>query len=91
MTVDIRWQSYNSDDFIFLPLMFYFGGNHVHFTTGSAVSLKASGGDVVGMLLPMGLNCDFGKHFGIDALTFFPLFESGNSKVALSLDFRFVF
>lgn len=91
MTADVRWQSYQSTEQVLIPLLIYLGGNHVHFTTGFTFLNASDSGSEPDLQTVLGLNCDFGKHFGIDALAILPVLYTGYAKSSLSLDFRFVF
>ena len=89
MTTDLRWVSFSGDDYMYLPLMFYFGGNNVHFLTGLAIK-GISDDESQQFQVPIGMNCDFGKHFGIDVLFILPA-SSKDPQWAFSLDARIVF
>lgn len=91
MTADVRWQSYQSTEQVLIPLLIYLGGNHVHFITGFTFLNASDSGSEPDLQTVLGLNCDFGKHFGIDALVILPVLYSGYAQSSLSLDFRFVF
>ena len=89
MTTDLRWVSFSGDDYMYLPLMFYFGGNNVHFLTGLAIK-GISDDESQQFQVPIGMNYDFGKHFGIDLLFILPA-SSKDPQWAFSLDARIVF
>ena len=88
MTADVRWVSFQEHDFVHVPFMIYLGGNHVHFITGITVRGR-NDDENQDVQVPIGLNCDIGRHFGIDVLYFLPSSDSRKDK-ALMLDFRFV-
>lgn len=88
MAADLRWVSFRGDDYMYMPLMFYFGGNNIHFITG--VTIKGgSDEESQEIQVPIGVNYDFGKHFGIDGLFILPSTKKFNG--ALMLDARVVF
>lgn len=86
MAIDARWLSYENKERLIFPMMIYLGGNYVHFITGTSLSITTNNG--VGsndINVPIGLNCDIGRHFGMDAVYF------AGPNNALAFDFRFVF
>ena len=85
ITADTRWLSFKNDWFLHIPMLIYLGGNHVHFISGFSVMATTSAENADEAQLTIGLNCDIGRHFGIDALIF-----TGNA-MSLTLDFRIVF
>jgi hypothetical protein len=86
MTLDTRWLSYDNINRILFPMMIYLGGNYVHFITGSSISMTSDNGvSSSDINIPIGLNCDIGRHFGMDALYF------AGPNNAWTFDFRFVF
>ena len=88
MAADLRWVSFRGDDYMYMPLMFYFGGNNIHIITG--VTIKGgSDEESQEIQVPIGVNYDFGKHFGIDGLFILPSTKKFNG--ALMLDARVVF
>ena len=88
MAADLRWVSFRGDDYMYMPLMFYLGGNNIHFITG--VTIKGgSDEESQEIQVPIGVNYDFGKHFGIDGLFILPSTKKFNG--ALMLDARVVF
>ena len=89
MTADLRWLSFRDENFMHLPIMFYFGGNSMHFFTGVTIR-GGSDEDPQEFQVPIGLNIDFGKHFGIDGLFILPS-STKRFNGALSLDARVVF
>ena len=91
MTADTRFVSYKDTNYGLIPVMIYLGGNVVHFTTGMALwfTSRSEDKDDLTLMFPLGLNCDFGRHFGIDGLMFFPV--AASSSPIFTLDFRFVF
>ena len=89
MTADLRWLSFRDENFMHLPIMFYFGGNSMHFFTGVTIR-GGSDDDPQEFQVPIGLNIDFGKHFGIDGLFILPS-STKRFNGALSLDARVVF
>ena len=88
MTADLRWVSFRGEDYVYLPLMFYVGGNSLHFITGATIR-GGSDEDAQEFQFPIGVNYDFGKHFGIDGLFILP--SSKHFNGALMLDARFAF
>ena len=88
VTADARWISFNSNDFVHVPFLIFLGGNHVHFITGTSILIANSASHSSNVQIPLGLNCDIGRHFGIDALFFAP---SNGSDGSITLDFRIVF
>ena len=89
ITADARWLSFNNKSFMHVPLMFYLGGNHVHFITGLSILAWSSNESSDNYQFPIGLNVDIGKHFGIDGLFFAP--SKSSHSVSLALDFRIIF
>ena len=87
MTSDVRL----GNNYGLIPMMIYLGGNVVHFITGMSMwfTLGADTKNDFTMMFPLGLNCDLGRHFGIDGLLLLP--AENSSKAIFSLDFRFVF
>lgn len=85
MTLDARWLSYQNRNDILFPLMMYLGGNYVHFITGTTIQYSSSNGSSNNLQIPLGLNCDIGRHLGIDALMF------AGKNTSYVLDIRFVF
>ena len=73
---------------MYVPLMIYLGGNHVHFITGLTFSVLHGTNNSDEIMFPLGLNVDIGRHFGIDALLFEPY---KYSNPTLNLDFRIIF
>jgi len=89
MTADARWLSSLEDhNYLYIPTLFYFGGNVVHFVTGPTFIGNSDNGHN-GVLLALGINWDIGRHVGIDALSFIPSKEY--MEVTIVLDFRVVF
>ena len=88
MTADARWLSFKDQSFMYVPLMIYLGGNHVHFITGLTFSVLHGTNNSDEIMFPLGLNVDIGRHFGIDALLFEPY---KYSNPTLNLDFRIIF
>ena len=88
MTADLRWVSFRGEDYVYLPLMFYVGGNSLHFITGATIR-GGSDDESQEFQFPIGVNYDFGKHFGIDGLFILP--SSKHFNGALMLDARLVF
>ena len=88
MTADARWLSFKDQSFMYVPLMIYLGGNHVHFITGLTFSVLHGTNNSDEIMYPLGLNVDIGRHFGIDALFFAPY---KYSNPTLNLDFRIIF
>ena len=89
ITADARWLSFNNKSFMHVPLMFYLGGNHVHFITGLSILAWSSNESSDNYQFPIGLNVDIGKHFGIDGLFFAP--SKSSHSTSLALDFRIIF
>ena len=85
ITADTRWLSFKNDWFVQIPMLIYLGGNHVHFITGVSVMATSNTDGPDDAQIPLGLNVDIGRHFGIDALVF------AGSHSSLTLDFRIVF
>ena len=93
MTIDLRYQIFQFQ-YIRIPVLVYFGGNHVHFITGHTILNAVNAPiDYVSVELAVGLNIDFGKHWGIDILWFNPTTQEAYDYVgpSLLLDVRFVF
>jgi len=88
MTTDARWVSFGGNQFLYIPALFYLGGNVVHFVTGPTLMANSTNGED-GLLMALGINWDIGRHFGIDALAFLP--TKSYIGGSLGLDFRFVF
>lgn len=88
MTIDLRYQVWQFQ-YIRIPALFYLGGNNLHFVAGFTLLNAVSSSDASGEV-GVGLNCDFGKHFGIDALAFTPM-GSSSTGASLLLDFRYAF
>ena len=88
ITADARWLSFKDQSFMYVPLMIYLGGNHVHFITGLTFSVLHGTNNSDEIMFPLGLNVDIGRHFGIDALFFAPY---KYSNPTLNLDFRIIF
>ena len=88
MTVDLRYQVFQFT-YIRIPALFYFGGNNFHFIAGLTV-LNAVNAPTASGEFALGLNCDIGRHWGIDGLFFAPPGKS-DSGPSLLLDVRYAF
>lgn len=87
-TLGLMWQGYHSM-YIRMPILFYLGGNHIHFIIGATLLNVVSFGDPSGELA-LGVNWDFNDHWGLNFMTFVPVFGGGTGG-SLLLDVRYVF
>lgn len=87
-TLGLMWQGYHSM-YIRMPILFYLGGNYIHFITGATLLNVVSDGDPSGELA-LGVNLDLNDHWGLNFMMFAPVF-GGGAGGSLLFDVRYVF
>lgn len=88
-TLGLMWQAFHIQ-YIRIPLLFHFGGNHIHFIVGATLLNAVSSGDTNGEA-GLGINWDFNKHWGLNLMMFTPVSFPSSNGASLLLDVRYVF
>lgn len=83
------WQGYHSM-YIRMPILFYLGGNHIHFIIGATLLNVVSFGDPSGELA-LGVNWDFNDHWGLNLMMFTPVSFPSSTGASLLFEVRYVF